>query len=198
MTPPTPPTPLPKRAQQTQDAARLLGATLNPIVFTQSDKLGFVAYATTLSEFAWKNRLVGHTGGGLLSVDERVSKGMYYDFHPKLLPWSSVRELTIRRCWSIRGVLAAALMLFMAFCGFLSLWEGRFPAEAPLSLPFISLVVGLMFVTGVRRDEIIVTSHDRVSRWRSGPLEYKATLPSCEAARKLAESNLVAAAPSHA
>ncbi len=175
-------------------------ASHNPVIFTQDGDAGFLAYVQELSEFAWKNRLVGHTNEGLLYVDERVSKPGYYEFSPKLLPWNSVLDMQIRRCWSLRGALAAVLLLLMGGCGAMALWTGKFKSDLRFGqlYPFIFLVGGLVFLFGIVRNEIIVASHAGTLRWRSGPLQYKATLPACQAARAIAETNGVLNLTSHA
>lgn len=153
----------------------------NPVLYdaaTAADDL--LAYSQTLSEFAWRNRLVGVCRSGFLYVDEKIARKGFYEFPAKRLAWNEVMEVQIKRGVSIRGFLGGVVLLFLAFCALAALVRGQGHTAMPFKLFVGCGIVGGTLVFGAVRNRIVVVTTERSYSWQSGPLAYAKTLPLCQ------------------
>ena len=167
----------------------------NPVVFAGfEDAAGFKPFAKSLSEFAWRNRLVGLTSDGFLYVDTKVPRSGYYDFPPKLLPWKDICQVRISSTISLVGIIIGAGMLFFGlYLGLVSLRDhGIAQLEfrvAKFILVFV--VAGIVFIVGARRNVITAETENRKYHWTSAPLAYRRTIPLCAATAEACKLNHV-------
>jgi hypothetical protein len=166
----------------------------NPVVFTAFDKAaGFLPFSTSLSEFAWRRRLVGMTAAGLLYVDTKVPKTGYYEFYPTLLPWKDVSQVTTASTVSILGMLLGALTTFLGVCAFVAVFI-RKTHVGGYGFILVALLAGPVLILGARRNLITAVTRENSYRWMSGPLGYKRTLEICAKTAACCRHNGVACA----
>ena len=164
---------------------------INPVIFADypaSEDL--TTYSNSLSELAWKNRLVGLTKSGFLYVDEKVPRKGHYDFHPKLLPWSEIRQVRISRFFHIAGALLGVALVFIAGCVFVAGWvKNTHTGPGVVTIPLLLGIGGGTLVIGSLRNRIIVETPSHKYKWISSPLTYRKTLSICGEAAALCRSH---------
>lgn len=163
----------------------------NPVIFDgdhESDEL--TIYSDSLSEFAWKNRIVGHTSSGFLVVDSRTARKGYYEFHPRLLKWSRVDDVQIGRHLSIRGILGGIGLLVVAIAVFVAGWiKNTHGGPGVITIPLIAGIGGIILILGCIRNKITVFTSSGKYWWVSMPLNYNKTLSICLDATALCQAN---------
>lgn len=154
---------------------------VNPVVFLDqpaTDEL--VVYSTNLSEFAWKDRLVGLTNSGFLYVDQRVAQQGYYEYYPKLLEWKNVEECKASKHVGIKGIIFGLLMLAQAFFAFMAGWVNQtHTGPGIVTYPLVCGIGGGLLVLGALRNRIVVVTHDATYQWISEPLTFHKTRAIC-------------------
>ena len=156
----------------------------NPVIFAAYEAAaGFIPFSTVLHEFAWRNRLVGMTDAGLLYVETKVPRSGYYEFHPKLLPWKDVVQVTTSSTVSIGGVILGAVAFILGLLAFGAVWIRRTHVGG-LGFMLVGLLAGPALILGARRNLIRAKTGDGSYKWMSGPLCYSRTVEIC---RKMAE-----------
>jgi hypothetical protein len=172
---------------------------MNPVIFHPlQTSSGLTTFSTQLSEFRWKNQLVGLTDSGFLYVDERVPRKGFYEFPANGLPWDQVEEVCARRRFAILGVLAGVGILALGFCAFMAGWVNKtHVGPGTVTLPIACGIGGVVLVLGGVRNEIVVRTAGKEYRWLSGPLSYKRTLKLCQEAQDKARAHGVQRVSSH-
>jgi len=173
---------------------------MNPVIFNRRQSAdGLTVYSKHLDDFFWKDRIVGLTHSGFLYVDERVSKGTYYELHPKLLPWDEIWEVTTSRCFSFGGTLLGIASLSIAVFAFGAGWIKRtHTGPGIVMMPIFGGIGGVVFVLGAIRNRIIVRSNTKTLTWMCMPLNYRKTLPLCRKAAEKARAHDVETVQTHA
>ena len=160
----------------------------NPVIFEDfqsSEQL--VIYSDSLSEFYWKNRIVGVTENGFLYVDERVARKGYYEFYPKLIPWDQIVQVTTGRCVSVMGIIFGALLMMFGLFAFSAGWINKTHEGLGIfTIPVLCGIGGGTLVFGAIRNRITVLGLNKQFAWMSPPLTYKQTRPICQQAKDLA------------
>jgi hypothetical protein len=172
---------------------------MNPVLFNKQQMADdLTVYVKEFSDYGWKNRIVGLTNSGFLYVDERVPKKGYYEFHPKLLPWGDIVEVSIRRCVPIGGTLMGVLLIFVAVVVFHAGWiKNTHTGPGVVTIPLLCGFLGITLLFGALRNRIIVKSHTITVKWTSAPMTYRKTLSICQEAAEKARSYRVQLVESH-
>lgn len=151
----------------------------NPVVFDSFENThGFVAFTDSLSEFAWQNRLVGLTDEGLLYVNDRVPRFGYYEFHPKLLPWNAISEVTTASKLHVLGVVLTVPLTIVGILALNAVFIDK-THTGGYGFMVIAILAGPASILGARRNLITATTREGSYRWLSGPFAYKSTLWMC-------------------
>jgi hypothetical protein len=164
---------------------------VNPVIFPDyPESEDLTTYSNSLSELAWKNRIVGLTRSGFLYVDEKIPRKGHYDFPAKRLPWSEVRQVRISKFFHIAGALLGVALVFIAGCVFVAGWvKNTHTGPGVVTIPLLLGIGGGTLVIGSLRNRIIVETHSHKYKWISSPLTYRKTLSICSEAATLCRSH---------
>ena len=168
---------------------------MNPVLFDQFESHdNLVMLAEDLSEFQWKNRIVGFSDTGILYASTKTAQSGFYTFTPTCVEWADVRLLKVTTKIAILGMLGGTIAIFIGFCAFWAGWVAQtHTGPGVFVMPILFPLGGLVLIFGGKRNFISgVTSEGVKIKWISGPLlATKESIRKCDAAVVVARKNRV-------
>ncbi len=166
---------------------------MNPVLFHDVENdAEFTPFVKELSEFSWKNQIVGVSAAGLYYVDDRVARTGHYEFTAKRLPWKNAANVTIASCLSYKGILFGVLCLVVGVMVFIAGWiKSTHTGPGIFAIPVLGIAGGAIFILGARRNSIQVSSPGGTLNWRSAPMTYQKTLEYCQQVKRYCQQNNV-------
>lgn len=168
---------------------------MNPVLFEQFEShKNLIMLSEDLSEFRWKNQIVGFSDEGLLIAKTRTPHKGFYTFTPVCIRWANVEQLKVSTKIAILGMLLGVVAILIGVAAFWAGWVAQtHTGPGVFTIPVLGPLGGLVLIFGGRRNVMSASTSDGTKvKWTSGPLlSMKESIPKCESAVSIARQHRI-------